>query len=269
MTLTLRDNLHYCQEEKMIDKYLTVNKFSKLTKVTIRTLQYYDEQGVLHPHHKNDAGYRFYSKNEMLILQKINILKYIGFNLNQIKTILKSNKFDWLSSLNLQTKVLQNSIEKMQDSIMLINHSITKHLVHNSEPDWEVMAKILEVLQMKQDSAYQDWVKRNFTDSDLAFFGEMTASQNNEENAKLWLKIFTDAKALMHLPPSDPKVQKLARTVMDSANSQYEGNEGLKGKMWDLMKSGDIPEGFIPGYEKEIVLFLNQAIGILYNTNKG
>ncbi|MDQ5921808.1 MAG: hypothetical protein QG673_1867 [Pseudomonadota bacterium] len=248
-----------------MDKYLTVNKFSKLTGVTVRTLQYYDELGLLNPHHKSDAGYRFYSKSEMLSLQKINILKHIGFNLNQIKTILKNNNFDWRSSLNLQAKILQVSIDKMQDSIMLINHSMTKHMADHDEPAWEVMAKILEVLQMKQDSAYQDWVKRNFTDSDLRFFGEMASSQNNDENSKLWKKIFADAKSLMHLPPSDPEVQKLARTVMDSANSQYQGNEGLKGKMWDLMKSGDIPEGFIPGYEKEIVLFLNKAIGIMYN----
>src|SRR6185437_8096676 len=159
-----------------MDKYLTVNKFSKLTGVTVRTLQYYDELGLLNPHHKSDAGYRFYSKSEMLSLQKINILKHIDFNLNQIKTILKSNKFDWRSSLNLQAKILQGSIDKMQDSIMLINHSMTKHLADHDEPAWEVMTKILEVLQMKQDSAYQDWVKRNFTDSDLAFFGEMSSS---------------------------------------------------------------------------------------------
>ncbi|MCC2645143.1 MAG: hypothetical protein K0R94_921 [Burkholderiales bacterium] len=249
-----------------MEQYLTIKKFSKLTGVTVRTLQYYDEQDILRPHHKSDVGYRFYSKNEMLILQKINILKYIGFNLTQIKTVLKDNKFDWLSSLNLQARLLEDSIKKMQDSIMLINHSITKHMVEKGEPDWAVMAKILEVLKMKQNSTYQDWIKRNFTDADLAFFGEMAATQNNEENAILWKKIFADAKSIMHLPPSDPKVQELARTVMDSANSQYEGNEGLKGKMWDLMKSGDIPENFIPGYEKEIVLFLNQAIGILYNS---
>ena len=249
-----------------MDKYLTVNKFSKLTGVTVRTLQYYDEQGILNPHHKSDAGYRFYSKSEMLSLQKINILKHLGFNLNQIKTILTSNQFDWRSSLNLQAKVLQESIDKIQNSIMLINHSISKHIADHGEPAWDVLAKILEALQMKQDSVYQDWVKRNFTDADLAFFGEMASNQNNDENGKLWKKIFADAKSLMHLPPSDPQVQNLARTVMDSANSQYQGNEGLKGKMWDLMKSGDIPDGFIPGYEKEIVLFLNQAIGIMFNS---
>ena len=253
-------------------KYLTVKQFSKLTGVTVRTLQYYDEEGILIPHHKSDAGYRFYSKSELLSLQKINVLKYIGFNLNQIKTILKSNTFDWQSSLNLQAKVLQASIDKMQNSIMLINHSLTKYLEHNDEPVWEVMAKILEVLNMKQDSVYKDWVKRNFTDSDLAFFAEMSSTpnngQNDNENAKLWENIFIEAKSLMHLPPSDLQVQKLAKVVMNSANSQYQGNDELKNKMWELMKSGDIPDGFIPGYEKEMVLFLNQAIGILFNANQ-
>lgn len=249
-------------------KYLTVTEFSKLTGVTIRTLQYYDDESILPAHHKSDAGYRFYSKNELLSLQKINMLKHIGFNLNQIKTILKSNTFDWQSSLSLQAKVLQEHIDKMRNSIVLINHSIANHLVNKSEPDWEVMAKILEVLNMKQDNTYQDWIKRNFTDADLAFFGEMAASQNNEENTELWKKIFAEAKSIMHLPPSSKQAQKLAKSVMDSANSQYQGNEGLKGKMWDLMKSGDIPEGFIPGYEKEIVLFLNQAIGIMFGRNK-
>ena len=249
-------------------KYLTISEFSKLTGATIRTLQYYDGENILKPNHKSEVGYRFYSKHEMLVLQKINILKYIGFNLNQIKTVLKSDKFDWLSSLNLQAKLLHESIEKMRDGIVLINHSINKYIVSHDEPDWDAMSKILEVLQMKQDSAYNNWIKRNFTDADLEFFAEMASSQNNEENTTLWKNIFSEAKSLMHLPPSDTQVQKLARTVMDGANSQYQGNEGLKVKMWDLMKAGDIPEGFIPGYEKDVVLFLNQAIGIMYSNSK-
>jgi len=52
---------------------------------------------------------------------------------------------------------------------------------------------------------------------------------------------------------------------MDSANGEYQTNQHLRDKMWELMKSGDIPAGLIPGYEQEIVLFMNQAIGILYS----
>lgn len=252
----------------MNTKYWPIKEFSKLTGITVRTLHYYDECGILLPHHKNAAGYRYYSKNEMLVLQKINMLKYIGFKLDQIKTILNSNKFDWQSSLNFQLKILQESVQKMQDSIMLINLSMAKYSAKQTEPDWEAMLQILRILQMKQDNAYQAWIKRNFTDTDLAFFTEMASTQNSEETSALWQEIFSQAKALMNLSPADPQVQKLARRVMDSANSQYQGNEGLKGKMWDLMKSGDIPTGFIPGYEQAIVLFLNQAIGIIFNNAK-
>ncbi len=69
----------------------------------------------------------------------------------------------------------------------------------------------------------------------------------------------------MHLEPSSPAVQELAKKWMDSANSQYNDNPDLGKKMWELMKSGDIPMGLIPGYEQDIVLFMNQAIAYLYS----
>lgn len=250
-------------------KYVTITKFSKLTGVTIRTLHYYDKEGILTPHHKSDAGYRFYSKNEMLSLQKINILKYIGFNLNQIKTILKSDTFDWQSSLNLQVKILQKNIEQLQDGIMLINYSMNKFVINHREPDWKIMEKILEVLKMKQDNVYQNWIKRNFTNEDLFFWGEVASSQNNEENDKLWKKIFEETKSVMHLSISDPQVKKIVWTVINSANDLYPNNKILRDKMWNLMKSGDIPKGFMPGYEKEIVLFIDKAIiEMVKNDNK-
>ena len=59
--------------------------------------------------------------------------------------------------------------------------------------------------------------------------------------------------------------KNFAQKWMNSANSKYIGNPELGKKMWELMKSGDIPEGLIPGYEQEIVLFMNKAIGILYS----
>lgn len=58
-------------------KYWTVKEFSKLTKVTVKTLHFYDRQNLLVAHHRSDAGYRFYSEQELLCLQKINILKYL------------------------------------------------------------------------------------------------------------------------------------------------------------------------------------------------
>ena len=62
-------------------------EFSKLTGFSIRALHYYDEEGILTPHHKNENGFRYYSQEDFLLAQKIITLKYVGFNLKQIKKI--------------------------------------------------------------------------------------------------------------------------------------------------------------------------------------
>ncbi len=245
-------------------KYWTIKEFSKLTGVTVRTLQYYDEEGILQPHHKSDTGYRSYSEQELLCLQKINILKYIGFNLKQIKTILSDGKFDWQNSFSLQAKILQDRITQMQNGVTLINDSLTKYSANNAI-NWSVIAKILEVLKMTHNSNYQDWVKRNFSNDEVTLFAEIDPVQKQQANDDLWTKLFSEAKSLMHLEPSHPDVQILAQKFMDSANAQYTAHTELRNKMWNLMLSGDIPSELIPGYEKEIVVFMNKAIGILYS----
>lgn len=241
-------------------KYWTIKEFSKLTGVTIRTLQYYDEQDILNPHHKSDAGYRFYSKEDLQIIQKISVLKYIGFNLKQIKTILLSNQLDWLDSLNLQAKIIQGNIAKLNQGLVLIEQSINLYS-KNNEIKWQLIAAMLEVFKMTHDSMVKEWSERNFTEAEVNFFANKDFQQSKVENDELW----GEAKSLMDKDPSSLKVQNFAQKWMNSANSKYIGNPELGKKMWELMKSGDIPEGLIPGYEQEIVLFMNKAIGILYS----
>jgi DNA-binding transcriptional MerR regulator len=245
-------------------KYWTTKEFSKLTGVTVRTLHYYDEENLLKPHHKSAVGYRFYSSEDLQVIQKISILKYIGFNLKQIKTILLSNQLDWLSSLNLQAKIIQDNIVKLNQGLLLIQQSINLYS-KNNEIEWQSIAKMLEVFKMTHDNIVKEWAQRNFSNDEVNLFAEIAASQNQQENQARWIKNFTAAKSLMHLAPSNPEVLELAQQWMDSANGEYQTNQHLRDKMWELMKSGDIPAGLIPGYEQEIVLFMNQAIGVLYS----
>lgn len=248
----------------MTDKYWPITEFSKLTGVSVRTLHFYDKKEILSPHHKNAAGYRFYSQTELLCLQKINTLKYIGFNLNQIKFILSNEGFDWKSSFMLQVKILEEQVTQLQNGITLINDSLTKYSV-NDTINWQVVAKILEVLKMTNNGIYQDWVIRNFSDAEVALFAEIDPVQKQKSTDEVWEQLFTLAKSLIHLPISHPDVQQLAKKMMDSANSQYSTHTELRNKMWELMKTGDIPQGLIPGYEQEIVLFMDKAIGYLFS----
>ena len=67
----------------------SISQVAKLTGVSIRTLQYYDEIGLLKPSELTAAGYRMYDDNTLQILQQILFFKELGFPLKEIKEILE------------------------------------------------------------------------------------------------------------------------------------------------------------------------------------
>lgn len=66
----------------------SISQVAKLTGVSIRTLQYYDEIGLLKPSKLTTAGYRIYDDDALQTLQQILFFKELGFSLKEIKEIL-------------------------------------------------------------------------------------------------------------------------------------------------------------------------------------
>ena len=64
-----------------------IKKASEISGVSVRTLQHYDKIGLLSPK-KKDNGYRYYSEDDMSLLQMILYYKYLGFSLNDIKNLI-------------------------------------------------------------------------------------------------------------------------------------------------------------------------------------
>jgi DNA-binding transcriptional MerR regulator len=65
-----------------------VKELSQLTQVSVQTLHHYDRMGLLMPSVRLPNGYRLYSEKDLLKLQQILALKFFGFELAQIKTLL-------------------------------------------------------------------------------------------------------------------------------------------------------------------------------------
>jgi DNA-binding transcriptional MerR regulator len=69
---------------------LKIGDFSSLAQVSIKTLRYYDERGLLSPAHVDpETGYRYYSASQLSRLHHILALKDFGFSLEQIATCLE------------------------------------------------------------------------------------------------------------------------------------------------------------------------------------
>ena len=73
---------------------MTVNEVSKIAGVSIRTLQYYDQIGLLKPAEYTESGYRLYDDTAMERLQQILLFRELEFPLKEIKAIVDNPDFD-------------------------------------------------------------------------------------------------------------------------------------------------------------------------------
>ena len=96
---------------------MTVNEVSKLTGVSIRTLHYYDEMGLLHPAVTTDSGYRMYDDTNLERLQDILLFRELEFPLKEIKRIIDSPDFDRKQALEQQIEMLTLKKEHLEQLI--------------------------------------------------------------------------------------------------------------------------------------------------------
>lgn len=105
----------------------TVTKLAKISGVTVRTLHWYDEVGLLKPAYYGSNGYRYYEEEQLLILQQILFFRELGFELKQIQRVLKRSDFDKMVALSSHREVLQKNLIRTKKLIKTIDKTI-EHL---------------------------------------------------------------------------------------------------------------------------------------------
>lgn len=102
----------------------TIKTLSNLSGVTVRTLHFYEEQGLLKPAYYGSNGYRYYEEKELLQLQQILFFKKLGFTLKQIQKILGRSDFDQLAALHSHRKFIKQEWERLENLIKTIDKTI-------------------------------------------------------------------------------------------------------------------------------------------------
>ena len=105
----------------------TVKNLSELSGVTVRTLHFYEEAGLLKPAYYGSNGYRYYEESQLLQLQQILFFKELGLTIKQISKVLGRSDFDQLAALHAHRKALSQEKEKIERLIETIDGTI-KHL---------------------------------------------------------------------------------------------------------------------------------------------
>ncbi len=137
------------------DGYMTVGEVAKKMGTTVRTLQYYDKEGLLSPSAESEGGRRLYTDKDLVTLHQILSLKSLGFSLDDIKCRLISleTPTDVATALTEQADSIREKIEQLTDSLTAIEQLKTEVLQMRTV-NFKKYADIIVNLQIKNDSYY-------------------------------------------------------------------------------------------------------------------
>ena len=104
---------------------MQIKEFAEFTGVSVRTLHYYDEIGLLKPCYVDEhTGYRFYDKNSLLRMQEILFYRELDFPLKSIGEIISSENYDKKKALSEQKKLLILKKERLDRLISAIDNAV-------------------------------------------------------------------------------------------------------------------------------------------------
>jgi DNA-binding transcriptional MerR regulator len=144
----------------------------------VRTLRYYDKEGLLSPSQYTEAGYRLYTDEDLLILQQILALKFLGFSLEEIRAFLRARP-QHLSKVLAQQKAMMREKRAQIDTIIRTIEE-TEKVLRAGQDSWNSIIDVIQAMKMEQD---KEWVKKYFTDEQIQAM-EALRQQSYSEEAK-------------------------------------------------------------------------------------
>ena len=86
---------------------MTVHEVSRITGLSVRTLRYYDQIGLLPPNKRTDSGYRLYDDSALEKLQQIMLFRELEIPLKTIGEIMNEPQYNGKSILDRQIELLK------------------------------------------------------------------------------------------------------------------------------------------------------------------
>ena len=134
----------------------TTGEFARKAGVSVRTIRYYDKQGILKPSHVSESGYRLYTDGDFGKLQKILTLKYLGFSLEEIQEIsMNDSDQDFVRrSLELQMDLVRKKIESLT-AVEASLKEASRMIGRTKEVDWKTVLHLIHLVGMEKSLAEQ------------------------------------------------------------------------------------------------------------------
>ena len=235
---------------------LTVHEVSELTGVSVRTLQHYDNIGLLSPAMRTDAGYRLYGDAELEKLQQVLLFRELEFPLKDIKGIVEAPDFDRAKALDQQIELLTLKKEHVQG---LIN--LAKKLKKRGG-----MAMDFKAFDTSKMDEYAERAKAKWGDTpeyqEFEKRGGMRSPDQQKEALEQMMGLFVEFGAMREGAPDAPAAQAQVKKLQDfiSANFYQCSDEVLAGLGQMYGAGGEFTENIDAAAGEGTAAFASQAI---------
>lgn len=242
-----------------------IKEVADIVGVSIRTLHYYDQIGLLEPETVSNVGYRLYSVQDLERLQQVLFFKELGFSLKETKEIISSSSFDRKKALQTQKELLIKKKDRIEGIIQSVEKTL-QCIEGGIEMDKKEMFKALDMTEIEEhQKKYAEETKQKYGNSDAYKESSKKTSKYTKED---WAKVMARNEEINHKiianmdkGPADPIVQEgIAELRQHITNSYYNCTVEIFRGLGDLYVSDERFTANIdknkPGYAK----FLREAM---------
>ncbi|KJD45669.1 MerR family transcriptional regulator [Paenibacillus terrae] len=245
----------------------TVKEVSGLSGISVRTLHYYDEIGLLKPHHVGDNGYRYYEQEQLLRLQQIMVYRELELPLSDIGDLLEQTKEKTAEVLLEHRSKVQNKVFRLHTLLQTIDETVA-HLKGEQTMQPEQLYQGFD--PEKQEMYERDLAERYGQEADEKIQESKTAAKNWSKEDYLDSQAEADQihrqlaeamnKGLKH---SSEEVQALIRRHLQWVSRFYTPTAEIYSGLGDLYVEHEDFRKMYEGYEPGLAEYLRDGMKVL------
>jgi MerR family transcriptional regulator, thiopeptide resistance regulator len=235
-----------------------VGDLAKKTGVSIRTLHYYDEIGLLSPSCRTEAGYRLYNEDDIMRLQQIMSLRQIGLSLEEIRECLGQCNFSFTRVIQIHKERLQEQIELSHKLLNRLN-AITEMMNSVESVSIEVLMQTIEVICMLEKYYTPEQLETLKQRQEL--LGEERIQQSQADWQDLIKRVQTEMEK--GSDPTGAPMQKLARRWFELIEEFTGGDAGIKESLFAMYRQEDPQVLTQSTADKALYEYMNKAIAAM------
>ena len=236
-----------------------VGELAKQTGLSVRTLHYYDEIGLLSPSQRTEAGYRLYTADDVVRLQQVKSLRHLGFTLKEIRDYLNLPDFSPHQVIQHHIARLREQIElqqKLCDRLEAISARLRSAQEVSAE---EFIQTAMEVIGMSERlEKYYTLEQLEELEERRRMLGEERIRQAEAE----WSELIEQVRAEMDkgTDPASERVQLLARRWVGLVHEFTGGNPEIEESLRTMYRQETTIHGMETRSMREMMEYISEAM---------